>query len=212
MFTAIWTRMKITVPILFVLIGLFLVACVLQGFESGAAARAQEPDSSVATEKWVAPAPPRLEELEAILLDGGELVGLALRDLQPEQLRVLRNTIYARHGKVFKDEALQALFESKASWYVPSMSYDDAMLTAEDHRNIAAILMREGRVEDAHWQESLALQRQAEELSDVADNMEVLNAYLVDRQSVDDGLAPDGFVQPSLQAYKADGITSPLTK
>lgn len=39
-------------------------------------------------------------------------------DLTPEQLRLARNEIYARHGRIFQDEELAAYFGSK-SWYQP---------------------------------------------------------------------------------------------
>ena len=38
--------------------------------------------------------------------------------LTPEQLRLARNEIYARHGRIFQDETLAAYFGSK-SWYQP---------------------------------------------------------------------------------------------
>ncbi len=42
----------------------------------------------------------------------------ALWGLTQEELRLARNEIYARHGYIFKDEGLQAYFNSK-SWYQP---------------------------------------------------------------------------------------------
>lgn len=42
-----------------------------------------------------------------------------LADYSAEDLRIIRNEIYARHGYIFKDEELAAYFESK-SWYVPT--------------------------------------------------------------------------------------------
>lgn len=38
------------------------------------------------------------------------------KDFSAEDLRLARNEIVAKHGRIFKDEALQAYFESK-SWY-----------------------------------------------------------------------------------------------
>lgn len=38
--------------------------------------------------------------------------------LSPDQLRLARNEIYARHGRIFQDETLAAYFGSK-SWYQP---------------------------------------------------------------------------------------------
>jgi TolB-like protein len=45
-----------------------------------------------------------------------ELANNDLRSLTKQELRLARNEIYARHGRVFKDQALQRYFDSK-SWY-----------------------------------------------------------------------------------------------
>jgi hypothetical protein len=55
-----------------------------------------------------------------------------------EDARKLRNEIYARHGKVFKDRWLQGYFRS-FSWYKPNPRYTDAALTAVERQNAAAI-------------------------------------------------------------------------
>ena len=55
-----------------------------------------------------------------------------------EDARKLRNEIYARHGKVFKDRWLQGYFKS-FDWYRPNPSYSDAALTAVEKQNAAAI-------------------------------------------------------------------------
>lgn len=47
--------------------------------------------------------------------------------LTPDQLRLARNEIYARHGRIFQDETLAAYFGSK-SWYQPL--YDGATFDA----------------------------------------------------------------------------------
>jgi hypothetical protein len=55
-----------------------------------------------------------------------------------EDARKLRNEIYARHGKVFKDRWLQGYFKS-FDWYKPDPKYTDAVLTAVERQNAAAI-------------------------------------------------------------------------
>ena len=47
-----------------------------------------------------------------------------LWSMSSEELRIARNEIYARHGRMFKDEALQNYFDSK-SWYIPSVRPED---------------------------------------------------------------------------------------
>lgn len=55
-----------------------------------------------------------------------------------EDARKLRNEIYARHGKVFKDRWLQGYFKS-FSWYKPNPRYTDAALTSVERQNAASI-------------------------------------------------------------------------
>lgn len=47
-----------------------------------------------------------------------------LWNLSQEELNYARNEIYARHGRRFKDEALQNYFDSK-SWYIGTIDPDD---------------------------------------------------------------------------------------
>lgn len=47
-----------------------------------------------------------------------------LRTFSAEQLRIMRNEIYARKGRKFKDEKLQAYFNEKI-WYQPTVEADD---------------------------------------------------------------------------------------
>ena len=60
-----------------------------------------------------------------------------LEGLDAEQCRIARNEIYARHGRKFKDEALQAYFNSK-SWYNGYMEpadFTDTMLSDIENKN-----------------------------------------------------------------------------
>jgi hypothetical protein len=68
------------------------------------------------------------EEISTDLLDG----------LFVEDLRVLRNEIYARHGRIFKDKELQKYF-SEQPWYKPNPEFKDEMLTEKEYKNLAAI-------------------------------------------------------------------------
>lgn len=54
------------------------------------------------------------------------------------QLRILRNAIYARHGRSFKSADLQSLFECY-DWYKKNPAYSDNLLTKIDKRNIFLI-------------------------------------------------------------------------
>ena len=55
-----------------------------------------------------------------------------------EDLRVLRNEIYARRGRVFKDAALQKYFAAQP-WYQPNPDFKDDMLTETESQNLAII-------------------------------------------------------------------------
>ena len=77
------------------------------------------------------------EELSARPVSRALLEGMFLEDA-----RKLRQEIYARRGKVFKDKWLQKYFES-FSWYKPDAKYRDASLSAVEQRNVAAILAYE---------------------------------------------------------------------
>ena len=161
------------------------------------------------------PTPP-LEVLEDLVLHGVDLVDLMLQPLTLPELRILRNTVYARHGRIFSDPALQAYFEAQSvevgGWYKADLSYTDDRLKAEDHRNVAALLAQEGRPEDASWQQTIGLAKQAEEMVEVTSNLEVINAYLTDKEAVAEGEAPEGFEQPTLDYYKEHRVVDPLIK
>ncbi len=55
-----------------------------------------------------------------------------------EDLRVLRNEIYARRGRIFKDVNLQKYFESQA-WYKADPEFKDEMLNDIEVKNLAVI-------------------------------------------------------------------------
>lgn len=55
-----------------------------------------------------------------------------------EDLRVLRNEIYAKHGRVFKDKELQKYFAAQ-SWYQPNPDFKDENLSETESNNLAVI-------------------------------------------------------------------------
>jgi len=61
-----------------------------------------------------------------------------LEGLFVEDASQMRQEIYARHGKVFKEPWLQKYFAS-FDWYKPNPNFTDAQLTALEKRNIATI-------------------------------------------------------------------------
>jgi hypothetical protein len=83
------------------------------------------------------------------LLSVDELRQLSLRDL-----RILRNTIYARRGRPFKSQILRDHF-SGMDWYKVDDHYSDALLSKADSRNIGLIKSVEnefgGPMSDEDW-------------------------------------------------------------
>ena len=56
--------------------------------------------------------------------DSQYLTDSDLWSMSSDELRIARNEIYARHGRMFKDQTLQNYFNSK-SWYIPSVRPED---------------------------------------------------------------------------------------
>lgn len=67
-----------------------------------------------------------------------EITGDMLSGLFIEDLRVLRNEIYAKHGRVFKDKELQKYFAAQ-SWYQPNPDFKDDSLNEIESKNLAVI-------------------------------------------------------------------------
>ena len=61
-----------------------------------------------------------------------------LGDMFAEDLRVLRNEVYARHGRIFKDADLQKYFEAQP-WYKPNPDFKDDQLNEIEAANLAKI-------------------------------------------------------------------------
>lgn len=74
-----------------------------------------------------------------------------LEGLFKEDARKLRNEIYARHGKIFKDKDLKRYFSS-FDWYKPDPQYSDKVLNEIEKQNAASIFNYEQsamRMQDA---------------------------------------------------------------
>lgn len=67
-----------------------------------------------------------------------------LQGLFVEDVRKMRDEIYARHGKVFKDQWTQKYFQS-FDWYKANPGYNDAQLSAIEKGNLAVISNYEKR-------------------------------------------------------------------
>ena len=67
-----------------------------------------------------------------------------LKDLDKAQLRLMRNAVYARHGRTFKSVDLQSLWECY-TWYKKNPNYSDSLLTDIDKYNIELIQKYEAK-------------------------------------------------------------------
>jgi hypothetical protein len=61
------------------------------------------------------------------------------KDVAKLKARVLRNEIYARHGRKFKSKDLQKIFGS-TKWYKPNPKYSDDMLNDMEKKNVKLVL------------------------------------------------------------------------
>jgi hypothetical protein len=71
-----------------------------------------------------------------------ELTAAQISDLSRRDLRLARNTIFARYGRAFQSPILQDWFSQKA-WYAVDPKYSDSRLTAVDKANLALLQARE---------------------------------------------------------------------
>jgi hypothetical protein len=81
----------------------------------------------------------RHEELSTKDMSERDLAGLF-----PEIARRLRNEIFARHGRTFKDPHLQSYFASQ-EWYHPDSRFDPRSLSPIETANVKTILNYEAR-------------------------------------------------------------------
>jgi hypothetical protein len=68
-----------------------------------------------------------------------------LRGLSLHELRLLRNEIYARHGRMFRAEWLQQYFFFQP-WYAPDENFKDEELSGNDKLNVETIVNSENRI------------------------------------------------------------------
>jgi hypothetical protein len=95
-----------------------------------------------AKQRKLALAPGDLEFFEDRLITEQMLKGLSLHEL-----RLLRNEIYARHGRQFRAVWLQQYFWSQP-WYEQSEDFLDEQLSASDKLNVETIVKYENRIHD----------------------------------------------------------------
>ncbi len=93
-------------------------------------------------QRRVALAPGDMELFENKLISEAMLRGLSLHEL-----RLLRNEIYARHGRIFKTMWIEQYFGGQ-SWYEPNENFKDEEISGSDKTNIETIVAYENKLHD----------------------------------------------------------------
>ena len=70
------------------------------------------------------------------------LTEVDLYGLDASELRILRNSIYARHGYIFKSDDLRLYF-SKFDWYYPDSPNVESRLSQIERKNVSFIKAHE---------------------------------------------------------------------
>jgi hypothetical protein len=87
-------------------------------------------------------APGDMELFENKLISEQMLHGLSLNEL-----RLLRNEVYARHGRQFQAPLLSQYFFSQP-WYQPNENFKDEELSGPDKQNVETIVAYERKIHD----------------------------------------------------------------
>src|SRR5258708_7648468 len=94
-------------------------------------------------QRRVAISPGDMELFENKLVSDQMLRGLSLHEL-----RLLRNEIYARHGRIFKTVWIQQYFGGQP-WYDAKEDFKDEEISASDKTNIETIVKYENKLHDS---------------------------------------------------------------
>ncbi len=94
-------------------------------------------------QRRVALSPGDMELFENKLISDAMLRGLSLHEL-----RLLRNEIYARHGRIFKTVWIQQYFGGQP-WYDPKEDFKDEDISGPDKTNIETIVKYENKLHDS---------------------------------------------------------------
>jgi len=94
-------------------------------------------------QRRVAISPGDMELFENKLISEQQLRGVSLHEL-----RLLRNEIYARHGRIFKTMWIQQYFGGQP-WYDPKEDFKDEDISGSDKTNIETIVAYENKLHDS---------------------------------------------------------------
>lgn len=79
------------------------------------------------------------------LFENRRITEQMLHGLSLHELRLVRNEIYARHGRIFRTDWLSQYFWNQP-WYTPDENFQDEALSATDKLNVETIVKYENRI------------------------------------------------------------------
>ncbi len=85
----------------------------------------------------------RAKQVEEKILRNERLNDSDIAGLSPYELRVVRNMHFARYGRKYDQEGQLGGYFYTRSWYKPSDSYNETMITATDKANVSLIVAAE---------------------------------------------------------------------
>ncbi len=90
--------------------------------------------------------PEHLTKVEGYLVAPDRVLSEAeLQGRSQAELRVMRNEIFARHGRIFQSADLNTYFSAKP-WYKQDQNYADSMLSEVDRQNVNILQEREDKM------------------------------------------------------------------
>ncbi len=107
----------------------------------------------------------RIESAESLIVNGEPLTEKDLAGLSASELRLLRNAVFARHGRVFDTPGLQRFYASRA-WYNASAAYSDELLSTSDRDNLKTMQGAEAKARAA---QTLGIQASSQSSSKTED-------------------------------------------
>lgn len=112
-------------------------------------------------------------EVERKLLQNESLADGDVAGITADELRRLRNTIFARYGRAYGRPGLGVYFDSRP-WYRANPLYDDSLLSTLDKQNIEVFLRAEAQEPAQATASTIA----RDEASDVATSNSASSGYL----------------------------------
>jgi hypothetical protein len=140
-------------------------------------------------------APGDMELFENKLISEQMLHGLSLNEL-----RLLRNEVYARHGRQFQARWLSQYFFSQP-WYQPDEKFKDEELSGPDKQNVETIVAYENKIHDDHAKSARGFIR-GRRRQDAAGNLRSTRQSLHQRTLVSDLLRKLHLVQGQPRLYR----------